>query len=317
MENNERFEKLMLEAARNFGKALEEIHCADLGDEAKSEIENEVCDEFRQKTEQVLVRSVRAKIREKQKQAAAEEPEEEWFLRFCLLFRIQHIILFTSVILLILTGLPLKFTESFFAKLIFASQESFMVASVIHRIAASFLALFVVLHLYYVLFTRDGRSDFIQLLPRPKDALDVIDNIKYFFGFSKHPARFDRFSYIEKFDYWAVYWGVVIMVGTGLGLWFQEQFLTFMPKYLFDVLKEIHSDEALLATLAIVIWHFYNVHFNPSRFPGTLMWWHGKISAEDMKEEHPLEYERIMRERGEEKAEPSSSESEVKGTELT
>jgi hypothetical protein len=73
--------------------------------------------------------------------------------------------------------------------------------------------------------------------------------------------------------------------------------LKYFPKFVLDIAHEMHSDEALLATLAIVIWHFYNVHFNPDRFPGTLMWWHGEISEHEIKEEHPLEYEEIMAKR--------------------
>ncbi|MEW5944589.1 MAG: cytochrome b/b6 domain-containing protein [bacterium] len=300
MEDKERVERLVDETARRLEVALDEIRRSGVPADAAREIENEILDEFRRKSQEALVDSVRAKILEKRAAAGAVEPAgEEWVLRLSLLFRVQHMILFSSVILLIFTGLPLKFPESFLAKLVFATQESFIVAKTVHRAAAASLAFFVILHLYYVLFTRDGRADFVHLLPRPKDALDVLDNLKYFFGASDRPARFDRFSYVEKFDYWAVYWGVIIMVGTGLALWFQEQFLTFMPKYLFDVLKEMHSDEALLATLAIVIWHFYNVHLNPSRFPGTLLWWHGRISADEMKRDHPLEYERLMRKRAE------------------
>jgi hypothetical protein len=87
------------------------------------------------------------------------------------------------------------------------------------------------------------------------------------------------------------------MIGSGLVLWFEEISMKFLPKFFVDISHEAHSDEALLATLAIVIWHFYNVHFNPDRFPGTLMWWHGKISKHEMLEEHPLEYERIIAER--------------------
>jgi hypothetical protein len=74
-------------------------------------------------------------------------------------------------------------------------------------------------------------------------------------------------------------------------------------KFVLDIAHEMHSDEALLATLAIVIWHFYNVHFNPERFPGTLMWWHGQISEHELKEEHPLEYEEMMAKRAKPAAE--------------
>jgi hypothetical protein len=87
------------------------------------------------------------------------------------------------------------------------------------------------------------------------------------------------------------------MIGSGAMLWFQDTVLLFLPKYMLDIAKEAHSDEALLATLAIVIWHFYNVHLNPERFPGSMTWWHGRISRQEMTDHHPLEYERITAER--------------------
>jgi cytochrome b subunit of formate dehydrogenase len=122
----------------------------------------------------------------------------------------------------------------------------------------------------------------------------------YMFGFRDDPPRYDRFSYVEKFDYWAVYWGMVVMILSGLVLWFEDASLALLPKYFLDIAHEAHSDEALLATLAIIVWHFYNAHFNPDRFPMSWSWWHGKISQEEMKHHHAVEYERMVNEaRGE------------------
>jgi cytochrome b subunit of formate dehydrogenase len=156
------------------------------------------------------------------------------------------------------------------------------------------LIYFMVHHLLYTILTRDGRRDFILLIPMPKDIRDAVQNIRYFLGKTGERPKFGRFSYIEKFDYWAVYWGCIIMIGSGAFLWGESIALIYFPKFVLDIAHEMHSDEALLATLAIVIWHFYNVHFNPDRFPGTLLWWHGRISEHEIKEEHPLEYEEIM-----------------------
>ncbi|MBI4737788.1 MAG: hypothetical protein HY766_17285, partial [candidate division NC10 bacterium] len=93
---------------------------------------------------------------------------------------------------------------------------------------------------------------------------------------------------------WAVYWGMVIMIGSGLILWFLETSLRFLPKFAADIAREAHSDEGLLATLAIIIWHFYNVHLNPERFPMNWTWWTGTVSEEEMQVHHPLEYEALM-----------------------
>lgn len=220
---------------------------------------------------------------------------EEYFIRFNLHFRIQHMVLFTSVIILIITGLPMKFPDFTISKWIVSLLGGIKISRLIHRVGASMLILFIVYHSFYTVFHSEGRRDWWLLLPRPKDLFDFFQNILYFFGKTDEKPKFDRFSYIEKFDYWAVYWGCLIMIGSGLLLWFEEISLKVFPKWFIDIAKEAHSDEAVLATLAIVIWHFYNVHFNPSRFPGTLLWLHGRISKEKMKEEHPLEYERMMK----------------------
>jgi len=233
------------------------------------------------------------KERKRRKMAAAPERGRS-LVRLNRHFRAQHLALFTSVIILIITGLPMKFSHlgiSGFVVNLLGGIES---DRILHRTGATILIGVALYHLGYTLFHPQGRSDFFLLLPRLKDAWDALLNVLYFLGITRERPRFDRFSYMEKFDYWAVYWGCVIMIGSGLILWFPDTALQWIPKFAVDTVKEAHSDEALLATLALVIWHFYNVHFNPDRFPGTLLWWHGRISEKEIKEEHPLEYERII-----------------------
>lgn len=239
------------------------------------------------------------KARKKAAAAAATtiEEEGEYFERLSLNLRLQHGLMALSVIVLIVTGLPLKFSETLVAKQIIALLGGPDVTPIIHRVAATLLAFVGVWHLFYIAFTREGRENFRLLLPRIQDAKDAIQQIKYYLGLADSKPKFDKFSYIEKFDYWAVYWGMVIMIGSGTVLWFTEWFLKFVPKWVTDIAKEAHSDEALLATLAIVVWHFYNVHFNPHSFPMNKTFITGKISARQMREEHALEYERIMKER--------------------
>jgi formate dehydrogenase subunit gamma len=233
-----------------------------------------------------LAREARAKERQ------AEEGEK--FVRFNRNFRFQHMVMFTSVILLIVTGMPLKFPNFVLSRFVIAFWGGIQNSTIVHRIGAVMLMYFMVHHFLYTVLTRDGRRDFFLMVPGLKDAKDVALNMRHFLGKTSDRPRFGRFSYIEKFDYWAVYWGCVIMIGSGLALWFETDAMRFLPKYAIDMAHEMHSDEALLATLAIVIWHFYNVHFNPDRFPGTLLWWHGRLTEHEMKEEHPLEYEEIM-----------------------
>ncbi len=238
-----------------------------------------------------------ARRRREEKRREKYHEEGEMFQRFNKNFRFQHMVMFTSVILLIITGMPIKFPDFVLSRYLVNLWGGIENSTMVHRFGAGMLIYFMVHHLFYTVFSRQGRRDFVLLIPTPKDARDVAQNIRHFLGKSPDKPRFGRFSYIEKFDYWAVYWGCVIMIGSGLFLWFEGIVLKYFPKYVLDVAHEMHSDEAMLATLAIVIWHFYNVHFNPDRFPGTLMWWHGQISEHEMKEEHPLEYDEIMAKR--------------------
>jgi formate dehydrogenase subunit gamma len=234
-------------------------------------------------------------IREKKKDVKHAVDQGDLFYRFGVNIRAQHFVLATSVFLLIVSGLPLRFHDSVVFKFIIFLLGGIHNSTFIHRLAAAGLMTVCVWHAGWLILTRDGRKEFWELLLKPQDVIDIIQNIKYFLRLSDDKAKFDRFSYIEKFDYWAVYWGVVIMVGSGLLLWFQDVVLKFLPKFVLDIAKEMHRDEALLATLAIVIWHMYNAHINPHKFPGTLVIWNGLMTREEMLDEHPLEYEKRMR----------------------
>ena len=225
--------------------------------------------------------------------------ERKVFQRFSLQFRIQHIVLFVTVILLVFTGIPLWCLGKpglGWSQSVVAAFGNIETVRYIHRVAAIGLILVSVYHILYTIYSREGRREFIALFPMPKDVVDVTHNSLYFLGLRKERPKFPRFAYLEKFDYWAVYWGCVIMIGSGLLLWFPEIAAQYIPWLPYELAAEIHADEAILAALALFIWHFYNVHFNPSKFPGSLMWLHGKISREEMMHEHPLEYEKLLEE---------------------
>ena len=240
---------------------------------------------------------VEVRHRERALQEAAQKPPEKGreFTRFSLNMRLQHILLFSSCIVLILTGLPIKFYDTAWGEFMFDLMGGIQNSALLHRIGAVGLIGVSLYHLFYLIFLSEGRFNFLGLIPSPKDLQDLLKMLKFFLGRSDEKPKFGRFSYVEKFDYWAVYWGCVIMIGSGALLWFENITLSFFPKYVLDIAKEAHSDEALLATLAIIIWHFYNVHFNPHKFPMNKAWLSGKLSEEEMVEEHPLEYEEIMR----------------------
>lgn len=292
MKENNDLEKLLKEQLKS--EIIEEFE-GEVSPELKAQLEEELKFELKKlRIKEKVKEKLKKEVKKKKK---VEEKEVEYFERFSIKFRLQHILLIISVIILIITGLPLKFPESKYAIFFFKITGEIGIQRILHRIGASGLIIFMTVHMFYIIFDREGRMNLFHWFPRPKDFIDVINNVLYFIGLREKKAKFDRFSYVEKFDYWAVYWGCMVMIGSGLLLWFQDHALMVMPKFILDMAHEAHSDEALLATLAIVIWHFYNVHLNPDKFPMNWTWWTGKISKEEMLKEHLLEYERIMKEK--------------------
>jgi len=229
-------------------------------------------------------------------EAAEYSSEERFFPRLSLTIRMQHIVLMVSCVLLIVSGLPLRYPDSSFAEFLFRLTGGVGLAGFIHRLGAVGLIGVGLFHMGYVMVAGEGRREFSQLLPRLGDFRDLAQNMAHFFDFRSARARFGRWGYIQKFDYWAVYWGMVVMITTGLLLWFQNTAMIVFPKFALDVAREAHSDEALLATLAIIVWHMYNVHLNPSYFPMNRAWLTGNISEGELRKEHPLEYERMVAE---------------------
>lgn len=216
-------------------------------------------------------------------------------LRLDLFVRIQHANMAMACILLIITGMPVKFHESQWAISMMSVVGGLSVTSVIHRIAATQLILVSLTHLFYIIATRPGRYNFWHMLPGPSDLEDVFYNFQYFLGFRRERPRFPRFSYLEKFDYWAVYWGCVVMILSGAVLWFETDAMRFIPKEFVDVAKEMHSDEGMLATLAIVIWHMFNAHLNPDKFPMNKVFYTGWTNIGELLEEHPKELVNLLK----------------------
>src|SRR3989338_769472 len=267
-----------------------------ISDDVADEMANALIARVKGAREEVVKEFLRKKKIEEKK--VLEEEKEETFLRFGLNFRLQHMTLFASVLLLIITGMPEKFHEAGISSFIINSLGGIKVITILHRMGAIGLTIMFAYHcVIYTLFFRQGRNDFIELIPKPKDFFDVIKMIKYFFGYSGERPKFGRFSYIEKFDYWAVYLGCIVMIGSGIIMWFEINSINLFGKFVVDIAKEAHSDEGLLCALAILIWHFYNVHLNPRVFPMSWVWWNGRLTKEEMLDEHPLEYERVMKER--------------------
>jgi len=200
--------------------------------------------------------------------------------------RMQHLILASSFIFLAITGFALKFPDSRVAKIL-GSNEMFRRWS--HRVAGIVLLAVGLYHIFYLLFKADGRRLVRDLFPAKKDVSDLAENARYLAGHSSHKPKIGRFGYAEKMEYWAVIWGTIIMGGTGLMIWFKMDVTRFLPRWAVDVAVTIHYYEAILACLAIIVWHFYHVIFDPDVYPLNWACWNGKVSKHWQAEEHPLD----------------------------
>jgi cytochrome b subunit of formate dehydrogenase len=168
-----------------------------------------------------------------------------------------------------------------------------------HRYAAVVMVGVSLYHIYYVSFTSRGRQLIKDLFPVYQDLKEAIGVAKYNMGISKVKPKLGRFSYIEKAEYWALIWGTIIMSITGFIMWFDNTFMNLLTKYGWDIARTIHYYEAWLAFLAIVVWHFYFVIFNPDVYPLNRAFWKGTLTEEEMEHEHPRELEEIKRKQAE------------------
>jgi formate dehydrogenase gamma subunit len=200
--------------------------------------------------------------------------------------RMQHVVLAVSFIVLAITGFALKFPDSWIAQAL-GSNEMFRRWS--HRVAGVVLLVVGVYHLYYIFLKKDGRQLVKDFFPAKKDAQDLALNMRHLAGVTEEKAKIGRFGYAEKMEYWAVIWGTIIMGVTGLMIWFKMDVTRFMPRWAVDVALTIHYYEAILACLAIVVWHFYHVIFDPDVYPLNWACWNGKVSKHWQEEEHPLD----------------------------
>ncbi len=206
--------------------------------------------------------------------------------------RLQHFILALSFIILAATGFALKYPDSWLAWLLGADET---VRRWGHRISGAIMLGLGVYHLLYVIVTRDGRQLLKDFLPRGKDLSDVSLQVRHLAGHTDKRPLFGRFSYAEKLEYWAVVWGTIIMGVTGLMIWFKMDVTQFLPRWAVDVATTVHFYEAILACLAIVVWHFYHVVFDPHVYPINWAFWDGRVSAEWYRHEHPLDTEALAK----------------------
>jgi formate dehydrogenase subunit gamma len=221
--------------------------------------------------------------------------------------RTQHWLMLSSFILVSVTGIPIKFAYMSWAQSYAQVFGNFEILFGIHKLGAVIMTTSALYHLLYLIIkTITGKLRW-TMIPIIKDVRDFALNFAYFCELRAKPAQFKKYSYKEKMDYWAVYWGTPIMVLSGLVLWFPGKAVSFMLQWLIESSHFLHQDEAMLAILFIFSIHLYNVHFSPDFFPMNTTWLTGKVSREIMEHEHSLELVRLEEEEKSEKQIPGES----------
>jgi formate dehydrogenase gamma subunit len=216
---------------------------------------------------------------------------DEQYERFRIGARIEHVILMVSFTALALTGLPQMFALTTWGQTVIGLLGGIEAVRVIHRVAAFVLVVGSVYHLFTSAYRLYVKREPMAMLPTWKDVRDTWDTVRHNLGFLTHPPKMGKFNFAEKLEYWALVWGTVIMIVTGFMLWNPIATTHILPGQVIPAAKAAHGYEALLAVLAIVIWHMYHVHikqFNPSMFTG-------KLPRHQMEEEHALELQRLER----------------------
>jgi len=204
--------------------------------------------------------------------------------------RWQHLVLLASFIVLVITGFALKYPNSWFAEVLGMSER---LRSITHRVAGVILIGAGIYHMFYLAMAREGRRLLVDIAPRPRDAFDAFGTMRYYLGMTGKKPGFGRFNYAEKAEYWALVWGTALMAVTGIMLWAKVWVGNLLARWWVDVATTVHFYEAILATLAIVVWHFYQVFFDPDVYPMNWAWWDGKMPVEHYRHEHGLDTEAL------------------------
>jgi len=227
------------------------------------------------------------------------------YLRWTRAERIQHCLLAASFIVLVVTGFALRYPDAWWVRPFVGQEWLFNLRGVVHRIAGATLLGLGFVHVYYLAFTPRGRLQIAALLPGLRDLVDAWANLRYNLGVARRKPKFGHYTYFEKVEYWALIWGTVVMGITGLMLWFNSLTLKIFPRWVIDLVTVVHLYEAWLASLAIVVWHFYYVIFNPDVYPLNSSMLNGLISEEELRDEHALEWEALRQQARRAESQPS------------
>jgi len=225
---------------------------------------------------------------------------EKHYRRFSLVWRLAHLLFALSLMVLTLTGMTLWYADSAWAPVVMKALGGPEVAGMIQRVSAVVFAGIFFAHLVYMLgrVSKWRSWDDVfgpnSLIPGWQDLMDAIAMFKWFFGKGPRPV-FDRWTYWEKFDYWAPFWGVTIIGVSGFMLWFPNATASVLPGWVFNVATITHGEEAFLAAVFLFTVHFFNNHFRPDKFPIDVVMFTGTVPIEHFKREHALEYERLVK----------------------
>jgi cytochrome b subunit of formate dehydrogenase len=211
--------------------------------------------------------------------------------RFKVSDRVQHAVMVVSFLVLTVTGLPQKFIylNNRYLDDLIDLMGGLETVRVVHRWAATVLMVVTVYHLLAAAHRVLVRRVSLSMLPRYQDVVDGLQAVRYNLGLAKERPRTDRYTWEEKVEYWSLVWGTIVMIATGFMLWNPVATARFLPGEWIPAAQVVHGGEALLAILAVLVWHFYSVHlkhFNKSMFIG-------RLTEHEMEHEHPLELERI------------------------
>ena len=226
--------------------------------------------------------------------------EERYFMRFTREQRYLHAVLFTTFLGLAATGLPMRFSESIWARGLAKGVGGFGAILFFHKFCALVLTVAFLIHVKEI-FTRalvhHEKGIFwgsTSMVANWKDVKDLFGHLRWFVGLGPKP-QFERYAYWEKFDYWAVFWGMIVIGFSGYAMWFAPFFAHFLPGWALNAVLVIHSEEGLLAILFIFSIHFVNTHLRPDSFPMDMVVFTGVESEEEFKNKRPLEYERLAK----------------------
>jgi cytochrome b subunit of formate dehydrogenase len=164
---------------------------------------------------------------------------------------------------------------------------------IIHRAAAVALMAQLVYHAFYMLLSREGKKEFREFRLTRRDFADFLQATRYNLGLAAEYPRFGKYGYKEKFQYWGAAIGILLISATGCILWAETFSMRFFPKFVLDLTLIIHGYQGLIIFVILLFWHLYIVHLHPSVFPMNPAWLTGKVDAEWLRQEHPVEYERL------------------------